>query len=139
MWERTFVGEEEVIKMNAELAVRRDFTVEDIEHLPDGVRAELIDGQIFYFAAPRTVHQKLQAELFYALLHQVKTNEGTCSVFAAPLSVKLVNDGKNYLEPDIVVICDSNHIQEDGCYGAPDLIIEIVSKSTSKRDYGIKM
>ena len=139
MWERTFVGEEEVIKMNAELAVRRDFTVEDIEHLPDGVRAELIDGQIFYFAAPRTVHQKLQAELFYALLHHVKTNEGTCSVFAAPLSVKLVNDGKNYLEPDIVVICDSNHIQEDGCYGAPDLVIEIVSKSTSKRDYGIKM
>lgn len=139
MWERTFVGEEEVIKMNAELAVRRDFTVEDIEHLPDGVRAELIDGQIFYFAAPRTVHQKLQAELFYALFHHVKTNEGTCSVFAAPLSVKLVNDGKNYLEPDIVVICDSDHIQEDGCYGAPDLVIEIVSKSTSKRDYGIKM
>ena len=139
MWERMFVGEEEVIKMNAELAVRRDFTVEDIEHLPDGVRAELIDGQIFYIAAPRTVHQKLQAELFYALLHHVKTNEGTCSVFAAPLSVKLVNDGKNYLEPDIVVICDSDHIQEDGCYGAPDLVIEIVSKSTSKRDYGIKM
>ena len=48
MWERTFVGEEEVIKMNAELAVKRDFTVEDIENLPDGVRAELIDGQIFY-------------------------------------------------------------------------------------------
>ena len=139
MWERTFVGEEEVMKMNAELAIRRDFTVEDIENLPDGMRAELIDGQIFYFAAPRVVHQKLQAELFYTLFHHVKTNEGTCSVFAAPLSVKLVNDGKNYLEPDIVVICDSEHIQEDGCYGAPDLVIEIVSKSTSKRDYGIKM
>ena len=62
MCERTFVGEDEVIKMNAELAARRDFTVEDIENLPDGVRAELIDGQIFYFASPRTIHQRLQAE-----------------------------------------------------------------------------
>ena len=139
MCERTFVGEEEVMKMNAELAMRRDFTVEDIENLPDGVRAELIDGQIFYFAAPMTVHQKLQAELFYTLLHHVKTNEGKCNVFVAPLAVKLVNDGRNHLEPDIVVICDSDHIQDDGCHGAPDLVIEIVSKSTSKRDYGIKM
>ncbi len=139
MCESTFVREEEVMKMNAELAERRDFTVEDIERLPDGVRAELIDGQIFYFASPRTIHQRLQAELFYTLLHHVKMSEGRCEVFVAPMSVKLVDDGKNYLEPDIIVICDSDHILDDGCHGAPDLVIEIVSKSTSKRDYGIKM
>jgi len=139
MCERTFVGEEEVMKMNAELAVRRDFTVEDIENLPDGVRAELIDGQIFYCAAPKMIHQRLQAELFYVLLHHVRSNGGKCEVFVAPLSVKLVDDRKNYLEPDIVVICDSDVLEDDGCHGAPDLVIEIVSKSTSKRDYGIKM
>ena len=72
MCERTFVGEDEVIKMNAELAARRDFTVEDIENLPDGVRAELIDGQIFYFAAPRTIHQRLQAELGFGLYNYIK-------------------------------------------------------------------
>ncbi|MBE5970989.1 MAG: Uma2 family endonuclease [Lachnoclostridium sp.] len=125
--------------MNAELAMRRDFTVEDIENLPEGVRAELIDGQIFYFAAPKLNHQRLQAELFYLLLHHVRSNDGNCEVFVAPLSVKLVDDGRNYLEPDIVVICDSDVLQDDGCHGAPDLVIEIVSKSTSKRDYGIKM
>ena len=139
MCERTFVGEEEVMKMNAELAERRDFTVEDIENLPEGVRAELIDGQIFYFAAPRVVHQRLLIKLSNVLYNHIAANNGRCEVFVAPVAVKLVNDGKNYLEPDIVVICDSEHIQEDGCYGAPDLVIEIVSKSTSKRDYGIKM
>ena len=139
MCERTFVGEDEVIKMNAELAARRDFTVEDIENLPDGVRAELIDGQIFYFASPRTIHQRLQMKLVYELYHYVDTNHGKCEVYVDPLSVRLVDDGKNYLEPDIVVICDSDVLEDDGCHGAPDLVIEIVSKSTSKRDYGIKM
>lgn len=136
---RTFVGEEEVMKMNAELATRRDFTVEDIENMPDGVRAELIDGQIFYFAAPMPVHQRLLMKVANVLYNHIENNHGTCEVFVAPLSVKLVEDGKNYLEPDIVVICDSDALKEDGCHGAPDLIIEIVSKSTSKRDYGIKM
>ena len=56
---QAFVGEEKVMKMNAELAMRRDFTVEDIENLPEGVRAELIDGQMFYFAAPKIIHQEL--------------------------------------------------------------------------------
>ena len=139
MWERTFVGEEEVIKMNAELAVRRDFTVEDIEHLPDGVRAELIDGQIFYFAAPRTVHQRLLRDLSMELINYVKDHNGKCEVLFAPLGVRLVEDGKNHLEPDIVVMCNPDIVKDDGCHGAPDLVIEIVSKSTSKRDYGIKM
>ena len=56
---QAFIGEEEVIKMNAEVALRRDFTVDDIENLPEGVRAELIDGQIFYMAAPKVVHQRV--------------------------------------------------------------------------------
>ena len=139
MCERTFVGEEEVMKMNAELAERKDFTVEDIENLPEGVRAELIDGQIFYFASPMTIHQRLLRDLSMELITYVKEHKGKCEVLFAPFGVRLVEDGKNHLEPDIVVMCDPEIIKEDGCHGAPDLVIEIVSKSTSKRDYGIKM
>ena len=136
---QAFVGEEEVMKMNAELAMRRDFTVEDIENLPEGVRAELIDGQIFYFATPKVIHQRLLGFLYRKISDYIEENDGECEVLIAPIKVWLVEDNKNYLEPDVIVICDSDKIKEDGCYGASDLVIEVASKSTSKRDYGIKM
>ena len=139
MDDQAFVGENEVMKMNAMLAERRDFTVEDIINLPEGVRAELIDGQIFYFAAPLVVHQQLVVKLSNALYNYIRENEGLCQMLVAPVMVKLVEDGKNYLEPDVIVVCDKEKLRADGCYGAPDLVIEIASKSTKKRDYGIKM
>ena len=136
---QAFVGEEEVIKMNAEVALRRDFTVDDIENLPEGVRAELIDGQIFYMAAPKVIHQRLSGKLYRELCQYIEEHDGTCEVFFAPLGIKLAEDGKNHLEPDVIVVCDEKKIREDGCYGAPDLVIEIISQSTRKRDYGIKL
>ena len=136
---QAFVGENEVMKMNEMLAERKDFTVEDIENLPEGVRAELIDGQIFYFAAPLLVHQQLLVQLSNALYNHIRENEGPCQMLVAPIMVKLVDDGKNYLEPDVIVVCNREKLRADGCHGAPDLVIEITSKSTKKRDYGIKM
>ena len=136
---QAFVGEDEVMKMNAELAERRDFTVEDIENLPESVRAELIDGQIFFHAAPKLIHQDLAGKLYRKLWDYVDENDGKCRVYFAPVAVKLVEDGRNYLEPDLIVVCDEEKLDEDGCHGAPDLVIEIISKSTQKRDYGIKM
>ena len=136
---QAFVGEEEVIKMNAELAERRDFTVVDIENLPENVRAELIDGQIFYFAAPMVIHQEILVEISNRLYNHIKSKDGMCKMIVAPVKVCLIEDGKNYLEPDIIVVCDKEKIKEDGCHGAPDLVIEIASKSTKNRDYGIKM
>ena len=136
---QAFVGEEKIMKMNAELAMRRDFTVEDIENLPEGVRAELIDGQIFYFAAPKLVHQSIIGDLYFKIRSYIENNSGRCSVFDSPVSVRLVEDGKNHLEPDIIVICNSDLLELDGCHGAPDWVIEVISKSTKARDYGIKM
>ena len=136
---RTFVGEEEVMKMNAELATRRDFTVEDIENIPDGVRAELIDGQIFYFAAPKLIHQRLSGKLYRKIADYIEKNSGNCEAFFAPVGVRLVEDAKNHLEPDVIVVCDSNKLTDDECHGAQDLVIEVISESTKKRDYGIKM
>lgn len=133
------VGEDEVIRMNLALAEERDFTTEDLTSLPEDVRAELIDGQIFYFAAPKVVHQELAGELYFALKSWVNTKKGDCKVLFAPVAVRLNCDNKTSVEPDVIVVCDKEKLHEDGCYGAPDLIIEVASKSTRKRDYGIKM
>lgn len=134
-----FVGEDEIMQMNTKFSEKQDFTVEDIENLPDDVRAELIDGQIFFMATPTTIHQRLLSKLAFELQMYIRTQGGNCEVFFAPFTVRLEDENKNHLEPDLMVICDPDKIQADGCHGAPDLVIEIVSKSTSKKDYGIKM
>ena len=115
------------------------YTIEDIYTLPDGERAELIDGEIYYMAPPSTKHQALLMDLSYQIKDYIKHNNGKCDVLPAPFAVFLNEDDINYVEPDISVICDKNKLNEKGCNGAPDWIIEIVSPSTSSLDYGIKL
>ena len=91
------------------------FTIDDIFALPEGQRAELIDGQIY-----------------------IDAKNGGCEVYMAPFAVIIQNDIKNYVEPDICVICDKDKLSDRGCEGAPDWIIEIVSPSSRKTDYIIK-
>lgn len=121
------------------LAHEKTYTTEDIFALPEGQRAELIDGQMYMMAPPRTIHQRISAALHTAIYQHIKSRKGTCEVFAAPFAVFLNKDDKNYVEPDISVICDKNKIDEIGCNGAPDWIIEITSPSDPHRDYGIKL
>lgn len=122
-----------------ELAQRKDYTVADVDALSEDVRAEIIDGQIFLFASPKVVHQELTGGLAYELRTFIKSRGGKCKVFEAPLDIYLNRDDKTRVEPDIFVVCDRGKIHENACYGAPDLIIQVISKSTKKRDYGLKM
>ncbi len=115
------------------------YTIEDIYALPDGQRAELIDGRIYNMAPPARIHQKLITELVSALHQHIRNNNGDCEVYPAPFAVFLNADDKNYVEPDISVICDKSKLTEKGCNGAPDLIMEVVSPSTQQMDYGIKL
>ncbi len=115
------------------------YTIEDIYALPDGQRAELIDGRIYNMAPPARIHQKLITELVSALHQHIRNNNGDCEVYPAPFAVFLNADDKNYVEPDISVICDKSKLIEKGCNGAPDLIMEVVSPSTQQMDYGIKL
>lgn len=133
------IGEDEVIKRNMALAERKDFTVEDLEQLPEDVRAELIDGQMFLFASPRTVHQRLILNFSVALNQHIKEKGGSCETLPAPLDVRLNQDNRTQVQPDVMVVCDPDKIHEEGIWGAPDLVIEIVSKSTKRRDYGLKL
>lgn len=114
-------------------------TIEDIYALPDGERAELIDGQIYYMAPPNTKHQRLVSDLHYQIKDYIRKNNGECEVFPAPFAVFLNEDDKNYVEPDISVICDKNKITDKGCNGAPDWVIEIVSPGSKSMDYFTKL
>ena len=112
-----------------------NYTIEDIYSLPDGQRAELIDGQIYDMAPPSPFQQELVMELSATLRDYIKKNSGSCKVYPAPFAVFLNQDDHNYVEPDISVICDPNRINEKGCNGAPDFIIEIVSPGNPSDDY----
>ena len=115
------------------------YTIEDIYALPDGERAELIDGKIYYMSPPNTKHQTLVMDLSYQIKDYIKRKNGECNVFPAPFAVFLNENNKNYVEPDISVICDKNKITDQGCNGAPDWVIEIVSPSSRPMDYFTKL
>lgn len=115
------------------------YTVDDIYKLPDGVRAELIDGQMYDMAPPLRKHQRLVVELSSIIQQYIKSNKGMCEVDVAPFAVFLEADDINYVEPDIAVICDTDKLTDKGCVGAPDWIIEIVSPSSRRMDYMIKL
>lgn len=121
------------------LAQKKTYTIDDIYALPDGQRAELIDGQMYMMAPPTTIHQRLVAKLSHQILSHIDAKGGNCEVFPAPFAVFLYADDKNYVEPDISVICDKRKLTDKGCDGAPDLIMEVVSPATQHMDYGIKL
>lgn len=120
------------------LPQEKNYTVEDILALPENVRAELIDGQIYYQAAPTRTHQRIIGWLYRKISGHIESNNGTCETIIAPFAVFLSENNKNYLEPDLMVICDESKITEEGCKGAPDLIIEVVLPSTRNMDYSKK-
>ena len=122
--------------MSEALAHANIYTEEDYYNLPENVRAELIDGQIYYMSAPSRIHQKILMFLSKTIANYIDSKDGSCEVYPAPFAVKLFeDDDKTVVEPDISVICDPNKLTERGCTGAPDWIVEIVSPSTSSHDY----
>lgn len=119
---------------------KNDFcTIEDIYALPEGRRAELIDGQLYDMAPPNTVHQRIVMNLARKIANYIEAHKGSCEVFPAPFAVFLNKDSRNYVEPDISIICDRNKLNDRGCNGAPDWIIEVTSPSDPQRDYGVKL
>lgn len=115
------------------------YTTADIYDLPDGHRAELIDGQIYYMTPPTRRHQRFVSKLNQSIANYIDSHNGCCEVYPAPFAVFLNEDDQNYVEPDISVICDPNKLTDRGCKGAPDWIIEIVSPSSRRMDYLTKL
>lgn len=121
------------------LPQKKIYTIDDIYALPDGQRAELIDGQIYMMAPPRRIHQEIVSQFTKIIGQYIDSHGGLCKVYPSPFAVFLNADDRNYVEPDISVICDMNKLDEYGCNGAPDWVIEVTSPSDPQRDYDIKL
>jgi Uma2 family endonuclease len=106
---------------------------------------ELIRGKISRMGAPLRAHQFASSNIFGELYVFLKNHQ--CHVYAAPFDVRLHNfkksakdkDVKTVVQPDICVVCDLSKLDKRGCVGAPDLIVEILSKGTQKKDYSEKL
>ncbi len=101
---------------------------------------ELLRGKLSRMAAPTRVHQRLGLKI--ASLLEVYLNDKRCEVNIAPFDVRLLDRKKStadkdvfsVVQPDVCVVCDLSKLDDKGCVGAPDLIIEILSKGTQKKD-----
>ena len=114
------------------------YTSEDYWNLPEEERAELINGKFYDMAPPSRIHQKLVSKLTALFNQYIADHHGSCEVYPAPFAVNLDADDKDWVEPDVSVICDPNKLTDRGCSGAPDLIFEIVSPASRKMDYSLK-
>ncbi|MBQ9437633.1 MAG: Uma2 family endonuclease [Lachnospiraceae bacterium] len=122
-------------------ALRKDefYTVEDIFELPEGERAELIDGDMYMMAPPSIRHERIGLSLYRKIAGFLDEKGGSCEAFYSKAGVFLNEDEHTYVEPDVFVVCDPKKIKEKGCYGAPDWVIEVVSPSSKSMDYLIKL
>ncbi len=126
-----------------QLNLNQTYTFADYRTWFDNKRRELINGFVNIFAAPVRKHQELSGEIFWAIKNY--TRKQNCKIYHAPFDVRLPKNGEKdddkiytVVQPDISIICDKKKLDRLGCIGAPDMIIEILSKSTAKRDTDIK-
>ena len=120
-------------------AAPRMHTIEEIYALPEGVHAELLEGQLYYMATPTRTHQKICGEMYLIVAQYIRSHGGSCEVYIPPYGVLLMGDDSTYVEPDLTVVCDPNKSEERGCVGAPDWVVEVVSPSSRSMDYVKKL
>lgn len=115
------------------------YSYSDYKTWPSAERWEIIDGLAFMQAAPSRLHQEVLMEISRQLSNYLAGSP--CRVYPAPFCVRLPERGKpadkeipTVVEPDVSVVCDRSKLDDEGCIGAPDLIVEIVSPSSARRD-----
>ena len=116
----------------------KHYTWSDYEGWNDDVRYELLDGIPYMLSAPLLIHQSIVVELTLQLASFLKGK--SCKLFTAPCDVRLnANDGDDtVVQPDLLVVCDMSKLDGKACVGAPDLVIEVMSPSSSRQDKVIK-
>ena len=115
----------------------RKLTRADRDALPEDRRTELIDGALYDMASPRPIHQIISGQLHTMISSFIARHGGSCIPFMAPTDVILDNDDYTAVQPDVFVVCDREKIR-DYVYEAPDLVMEVLSPSTRKKDLTIK-
>ncbi|MCX8086953.1 MAG: Uma2 family endonuclease [Rhodocyclaceae bacterium] len=121
----------------------RRYTYADYCRWPEGERWELIDGVAYAMGpAPARIHQKVLGELFRQVANALQGRN--CEAYLAPFDVRLPAGQESdeelttIVQPDLAVICDPSKLDEKGCRGAPDWIVEVLSPASASRDHLVK-
>ncbi len=130
--------ETQEIMQLSDLDLSKTYTYADYLQWKFEERIELIKGKIFKMSpAPSSAHQRISRKILVAL--DVFLYGKPCEVFNAPFDVRLTKskgnqDVQTVVQPDICVICDRSKIDERGCLGAPDIVVEIISPGNNKTE-----
>jgi Uma2 family endonuclease len=116
------------------------YTYADYLEWDENKRYEIIDGEAYMLATPARIHQETSGNFYYALRSFLEGKP--CKVYSAPFAVRLFpredRSDDTVVESDITVVCDPSKLDDRGCNGAPDFIIEIISPSTARYDRIVK-
>jgi len=119
-------------------AYKEYFTYSDYLQWDDDIRRELIDGKVYLMSAPTCQHQEILGNLY--VLFRTFLKGKSCKVYLAPLDVRLnaytLDD--TVVQPDVIIVCDHEVLDKAGIKGVPDMVIEILSPSTSSYDRNTK-
>ena len=128
--------------MELTLDLNKHYTYADYLTWIDDKRRELINGIIKMMSpAPRPIHAEININIAFELKSAIKRNKGKCKIYHAPFDVRFPRNGETandkvdtVVQPDICIVCDLSKIDKRGCCGAPDMIVEVLSFSTAKKD-----
>ncbi len=139
--ESDFPGAEEILEYLPRWKGQGQFSVKDVENIPEEYKVELINGFIWLMSQPGIKHQVAASFFNVEIGMYIKKNKGGCTVMQTPA---LIFDNKNisntYLVPDVAVVCNKENIGKNGIINFADFIIEIVSPGVKNRkhDYRTK-
>ena len=116
-----------------------DYTLDDYYAWPEDERIELIDGVIYFMAAPTFIHQRFAFHFAYLVQNYISSKGGSCIPMVSPVDVRLDCDNKTMIQPDVLILCDKSKIRRWGIEGAPEFVAEVLSDSSRKKDLSVKM
>lgn len=114
-------------------------TIEERDRLPDDRRTELIDGVLYDMAGAGLAHQTIVQGIFAGLKNCIDRYKLSCKAFVSPADIVLEVSPATVVEPDVFVICDPKKIKDGKYYGAPKIVVEVMSPSSRKMDSIIKL
>ena len=141
-------NQEETMQVVAEPSVAygvQRYSYADYLTWTDDKIREIINGIVYTFSTPFRNHAKACSVFMVKMGTFITKSKGKCEIYTAPFDVRLPINGEtadnkiyNVVQPDICVVCDPSKLDERGCIGAPDLIVEVISPSTGKKDLNEK-
>jgi Uma2 family endonuclease len=114
------------------------YTYEDYKGFPDDFRCEIINSEVYDMTpAPSVKHQRVAGKIYRLLGNYLEGKAHRCQFYIAPTDVVLADD--QVVQPDVFLVCDEEKVQDKAIFGAPDVVFEVLSAATGKKDRSKKM